>query len=243
MSKIEKLDWRIERLFRAVALFDQLHVLEEAIQRFKKHNWTVHEFDCRSYSSTEEFLNAILQAMGIVRPGHVYKNIKMIQFWDLLRYVEMPEENGLALAFNYLNEFRPEYPEFFQELLSSIAREHHYQLKRGLRFMACAHLTDRDIKFETLYIIKAEWNEQPSFSEEADKKVEKLTNYIKEMAEARSWLQENSGFNSKHQKFNFEKALLYITGAINRDALIEMDLRSPDMIRLLQRLDLNDFAK
>lgn len=178
MSKMQETDWRLERLFRAVALFDQLHVLEEAMQRFRKHEWVAHEFDCKEYAAQEQLLSAVLQEMGILQPGYVYKNIKMIQFWDLLRGAQVPEKTGLVLAFKQLDAFRPEYPEFVQELLQSTAREHYYQIKRGLRFMTCVHFANRNIKLESLMSIEASWNEQPSFSEEADKKWEDVKQQI-----------------------------------------------------------------
>lgn len=173
MDKSQKTDWRIERLFRAVALFDQLSVLEEAIERLKKHDWIVHEFNCEQFTSQEEFLNSILHQLGILKSDFVYKDIKMIQFWDLLSSAKVSEDSGLVLAFKNLDAFRPEYPEFFQELLVSLASEHHYRLMRRLRFMACVHLSDCSIKFEPLYKIEARWNEQSSFSEEADQDIER----------------------------------------------------------------------
>lgn len=232
---MKETDWRIERLFRAVALFDEIQVLEEAILRLKKHNWLVYEFNCEDYDSQEAFLNAILHRMGLMDLDYVYKNIRMIQFWDLFRNTQEPEESGVALVFKYFHAFEPQYPEFFQELLGVMAREHYYQLRHGSRFMACVHLADRSVKFEPIFTIQASWNEQSSFNEEADSKWEEIRRNLAALSEAKKWLNEHGYPELRSRTLN--KALQQVTGATDSSTLLQMNLDALEIVRLLQEFD------
>ncbi len=93
---MEQKDWRIERLFQAVALFDQPQVLDQAVERLRKHHWTVHEFDCLTYANQEELMNDVLQKIETFGLDYTYENIKMIQFWDLLCGAQVSAESGLG---------------------------------------------------------------------------------------------------------------------------------------------------
>lgn len=184
---MKQTDWRIEQLFQAVALFDQIHILDQAIERFRKHDWVVHEFDCATYANQEELMNDVLHKTEVFGSEHTYKNIKMIQFWDLLCEAHVPEETGLALAFKNFDSFKPKYPEFFDEFFSSLSLEHYARLKRGQRWMVCAHLNDRTIRFKPVLTVDASWNSQKGFDDEADRRTEEVGRMITEkIAERRA---------------------------------------------------------
>ena len=238
MPRINKTDWLLESLMGPIILFDNLPTMEEAIARFRRHDYVVHEFDCSQHQSQETMFNAVLHSIGCLREDHFYKNIQTIQFWDLLRDIKISEESGVVLAFKNFDDFYGRLPESGQQMLSSIAREHFYELRHGLRLITLAHSENRGLKLEPLLTIKAQWSKHTTFTEEADRRAAMLRKYLSAHKEARDWA--DSQIESM-PRLAVQKALLDVTGASSIDALLEMELDGAEMIRLLQDYDFTPY--
>lgn len=230
----------LDMFFRAVALFNDLAAIEEAIKRFREEAWTVHEFDCAQFTSQESFLNDILHRTGSLESGHTYESINMLQFRDLLRGYDVPEDTGMLLAFKNLDSFPVGYPEFFQELLQTLACEHYRLLKsRGARFMVCAHIANRSKEFDPLYTIKAEWVTRTYFSKEseaiAELAIANAARHRNAMREAIARLEKDGKPYLSIQRLT--EALRQVTGVTEPDALAAMNLEAVEIVRLTADFD------
>ncbi len=239
MPRLNKTDWLLDSLIRPVTLFDNLPVMEEAIARFRIHDYVVHEFDCSGHESQEAMFNAVLRSVDIIKQGYTYKNIQAIQFWDLLRDIKIPEESGVVLAFKHFDNFHRRIPESGQQMLSSIAREHFYWLRHGLRLVVCVHSNERNLELEPLLTIRADWNKQATFTELADRRLAKSHKYFAAMKEVHEWLR--SHVKSRLKMGTLNRALFDVTSTETVNALVDLDLDASEMIRLLQDYDFSPF--
>jgi hypothetical protein len=175
MLEIKDMDWLLQLLLHPINLFEKIAVFDEAVDRFKRHGYISHEFDCRKFHSQEDILNAILHALGGVTPDYIYKNIQPIQFWDLLHIPEFGQERGALLAFSHFDTFYRLDPECGQELLDILAGRHYSELKRGNRLIICAHCEDRTLKLQPVLTIEAKWTSIDGFSTDKDISRERFT--------------------------------------------------------------------
>lgn len=229
-------EFRIEQIFYPVVLFEELEVLDDALSYLRDRSYVAHEIDCRKLQTPEAIMNDVLRQMGILNADYTYENIKDIQFWDLLRGAEVPEDSGLILAFKYFSDFHSTYPEDAQAVLNSIAREHLHQMRRGRRFWVCAHCKDRTLKLEPVLTLQAAWNRQAWSAEELARS-EKVGARLQARWEARAVLEKRFpaiGFRE------FDKALLEVTEARDFNALLDMDLSAEDIVRLLQHYNFGE---
>lgn len=140
--------------------------MEKALAFLRRFGWTVFEFDCRVYDSQERIYNAVLRALGNRPADYWYKDIQHIQFWDLLRDINVSMSVGINLAFKHVDDLNRTSPDCVQSLVQSIAGEHLYRLRRGQYLTACVHLQDPSITFEPRTVVTAEWNKTHHWTDE-----------------------------------------------------------------------------
>lgn len=157
-----KSDWRIYDVFRhgPTTLFHDTSLLEDTIQYLESRDYFVPQIDCRTAKTESNFYNEILFALGILKSE--YKNIKPIQFWDLVTEADFTDREGIVLAFKHFDAIHSLFPECAQDALNILAGYQYRWLWLGNRFKVLVQTDDPRLELKPLHEMKAAWNNQES---------------------------------------------------------------------------------
>ncbi len=151
-------DWTSYDLFRhgPVTLFYKTAVLDEALAHLENQNYKVARVDCQPQTTEADFYNAVLFALGILKSE--YKNIKPIQFWDLVTDITFGDESGIVLVFQHFDAFYARFPECGRHALQVLAGYQYRWLWFGHRYTTFVQIDNPELELDSIRQQEAHWN-------------------------------------------------------------------------------------
>lgn len=143
-EKWGRLDWNILKN-GPVALYHRPEILAEDVEWLRQHQYGVHEFDCSTYSSKEEFLCAIGRSLGF--PDR-FSGRSLDAFHDWLAGLDLPEGGGTVLVLHKFDRFEAGFPELAWKILDIVARDAWLFLLQGHWLLTLIQLEDRTRMFQ-----------------------------------------------------------------------------------------------
>lgn len=223
-------EWKIERLFQPVVIFNELQVLVDAMSYLKERGYIVHEIDCRALQTPDAICNEVLQKLGNLPVDFSISYSSGMEFWSLVA-PDVPPESGMALAFKHFDDFHSASPGWAQTVASILARHHFALMRRGLRFMMAAHC-EHEIELEPLMTVSRRQNTQKWDAASVEKFERRLANRRAMQAAHEEIARRFPGLKRQ----TFDAALRDLTGD-SSTAPGMMDLSADDITRLLQGYD------
>ena len=107
-----------------VKLFYKMPYFDDTILHLQNQRYLVPQIDCSTVETEPDFYNSILFALGVQETE--YKNIKPIQFSDLVTYTDFTDKKGIVLAFRNFDAFYNQFPDGAHLALAILA-EYQYR--------------------------------------------------------------------------------------------------------------------
>lgn len=140
---VKRLDFDLMRE-SPVTLYRAREVLAEHLAWLRRHGYVVHEFDCLSWSSEEDFHAAVGHNPAFL--GYTGRNVAA--FNDRLCQIEVPGEGGTVLAFFSFDVLHSLSPDHAWHVLDIVARWSRFFLLTGRRLMALVQTDDPGLRIE-----------------------------------------------------------------------------------------------
>lgn len=123
-----------------VTIFHRADSLSHIVKYLEYQGYSVAQVDCTACQTESDFFNAILFALNMLSAE--YKDIKPVQFWDLLGFKEFSDVKGAVLVLWHLDDVYVRMPESVMLSLKELARLQYRRLWWGDRFTTMVYVED-----------------------------------------------------------------------------------------------------
>lgn len=147
------LDWCI-MLNSPIARYHRIEVLEEDIAWFRGRGYTIHEFDCTTWTSERTFHNDVAATLRF--PDYYGKNLDA--FNDCVSDLDISNESGMLLVFRQYDAVLGEDAQLANCILDILATQSRFFSLQGLRLIALVQVDDATVSFEPVGRCTVEWN-------------------------------------------------------------------------------------
>ena len=149
----QRLDWALLQN-GAISLYHSSVILAEDTAWLAAHGYAVHNFDCATWESEDDFHDVVSAALNF--PGYYGRNLAA--FNDCLSDIDIPEEGGCALAFRRYDHFAAHQPQVAQWVLEDIQQNSRRMSLWGLRLLALLQSDDPRLEFQQVGACSVGWN-------------------------------------------------------------------------------------
>jgi RNAse (barnase) inhibitor barstar len=150
-------EWGLDRQILqrgAICLYFRPEVLEEDVKWFRENQYLIHQFDCATWNSEDDFHTDVDQKLGF--PDYYGGNLNA--FNDCLSDIEVPDSSGTVLVFLRFDAFAKEFPQVAWNVLDIIETNSRRLLLTGQRLIALVQSDDPAISFEPVGACAVSWN-------------------------------------------------------------------------------------
>lgn len=149
----QRLDWQLLQN-GSVRLYHRAEILTEDIAWLAAHGYVVHNFDCTTWETEDNFHDAVSAALNF--PGWYGRNSNA--FRDCLGDIKIPEDGGCALVFRRYDQFAARQPQLAQWVLEDIQDNSRKLSWWGRRLMALLQSDDPRLEFQPVGACAVGWN-------------------------------------------------------------------------------------
>lgn len=137
-----------------IILYFQQRILEETIEWFRQQNYEVVSFDCRQWTSREDFFSDVSQRLNF--PAYFGRNLDA--FNDCLSEIALPEKRGTILMFLRFETFAARHHQFAWDVLDIIATNAYRFLLDAYRLITLVQSDDPKLSFQPVGAHPVSWN-------------------------------------------------------------------------------------
>jgi len=148
-----RLDYRLLR-DGGLWLYYSVSVLGEDVAWLRDEQYLVHEFDCKTWRSEDDFHVGVAATLNF--PDYYGQNLNA--FNDCIRDVEVPDEAGLALVFHHVDSLPTDGASFFPGVVDILTGAIRTNLLIGRRLVILLHSDNPAIRFEPVGSVPIPWN-------------------------------------------------------------------------------------
>ena len=145
----QRLDWHILQN-GWISLYWRVEILERDIEWFKKENYSIVDFDCKTWSDENEMHKQLKQKLDF--PDYYGKNFDALN--DCLSDIEI-SDTGKIIALQHLDNFDSKRAHILLDILADNAR---LQMLFGKRLIILAQVDNPNYVIDQVGATPAMWN-------------------------------------------------------------------------------------